>query len=169
MSAFLHKFPAAQQEKTTTFQTQRRRFEDQCLAQGHFDMWTTEKLKWPLKNWIHPSTSSHGYCKSAVLVKKRSQKVPEFPLVFMIFQTLVKHLDLLMLTSQLREQLWSSEWIFTFSLLCLRSVVRAHLHRTEEFFEVQREHLRASVPVCSLPGITVAWESLPTEEAVRNV
>lgn len=39
-------------------------------------------------------------------------------------------------TSQLREQLRSSEWIFTFSSLslCLGRAVRALLHRTEQFF-----------------------------------
>lgn len=66
-------------------------------------------------------------------------------------------------TSPLRERLWSTEGFFTISSLslCLCGVVRAHLHRREQFLEVQREHLWASVPLwnCSDRGESPHWGS----------
>lgn len=123
------------------------------------------------ENWIHPLTSWATATRSQLCPE--SPRFPSALLDISDFSETFGFFDAHQSAHSessfglLRESLPSAYFLFAFAVFWVLSCTEQK--RTEQFFEVQWEHLRASVPVWSLPGITVTGESLPTEEAVRNV
>lgn len=92
-----------------------------------------------------------------------AQKVPDFPLLFLIFQTLVKHLDFLMPTSQLTQRAASVFWenlylqlTFSLPLQCFESSV-AQNRREQNSFSRYSENTCEPLSLCDL-CLELQWQ-----------